>query len=130
MPTAGEVLGEDALAKVAGTSLDKGAELDALAKLPAVERQALIDRAAAGEVVTAQAAPAKPSVIQLAVPNRAADELSEFLNRAEAANKAAFYNGNLLYDELLDAARTVIRTWQKFLIEMEREFDELDEPVA
>ena len=94
------------------------------------KREALVDRAAAGEVVTAQAVPAKPSVIQSAVPNRAAAELSEFLSRADAAAKAARYDGELLYDELLDATRTVIRTWQKFLIEMEREFAELDEPVA
>ena len=64
------------------------------------------------------------------MPEQAADELAEFLGRAEAATKAAFYNGELLYDETLDATRTVIRTWQKFLIEMEREFAELDEPVA
>ena len=85
----GEVLGRDVLAKVAHTSLDKGAELDALAKLPAAERQALVDRAAAGEVVTAQA-PTKPAAeVQPAAP--AADELSEFLGRAEGATKAAFY---------------------------------------
>jgi ParB family transcriptional regulator, chromosome partitioning protein len=123
----GEVLGGETLAKVAGTSLDRGTELDALAKLPADERQVLVDRAAAGEVVTAQAL-SKPSVVQ---PDpAAADELAEFLGRAEGATKAAFYSGGLLYDEIIDATRTVIRTWQKFLIEMEREFAELDEPVA
>lgn len=35
--------------KVRGTSLDKGTELDALAKLPEPERDALIDRAEAGD---------------------------------------------------------------------------------
>jgi ParB/RepB/Spo0J family partition protein len=45
----GEALGEDALAKVARTSLDKGEELDALAKLQPERRDALIDRAAHGE---------------------------------------------------------------------------------
>ena len=58
------------------------------------------------------------------------NELSEFLSRADAATKAARYDGELLYDELLDATRTVIRTWQKFLIELEAEFAELDEPAA
>ena len=58
----GEVLGGETLAKIAGTSLDKGIELDALAKLSAKERQVLVDRAAAGEVVTAQA-PAKPAAV-------------------------------------------------------------------
>jgi ParB family chromosome partitioning protein len=123
----GEVLGGETLAKIAGTSLDKGVELDALARLPADDRQVLVDRAAAGEAVTAQAA-TRPSVVQAAAP--AVDELAEFLGRAEGATKAAFYSGDLLYDELLDAARTVIRTWQKFLVELESEFAELDEPVA
>ncbi|MFZ5737705.1 MAG: MT-A70 family methyltransferase [Pseudomonadota bacterium] len=50
----GEVIGPDALAKVARTSLDKGEELDALAKLPEERRAALIDRAAAGERVSAR----------------------------------------------------------------------------
>jgi hypothetical protein len=41
-----EVLGDD-LQAVAGTSLDKGVELDALKTLPAPERKQLIERAAA-----------------------------------------------------------------------------------
>lgn len=45
-------LGPD-LQLVAGTSLDKGTELAALAKLPETERHALAARAAAGEKVTA-----------------------------------------------------------------------------
>lgn len=52
--TRGESLGEDALAKVARTSLDKGDELDALAKLPAEKRLELIKRAAAGDKVSAK----------------------------------------------------------------------------
>lgn len=52
--TRGEVLGEDALAKVARTSLDKGEELDALAKLSPEVRDSLILRAASGEVVSAK----------------------------------------------------------------------------
>jgi ParB family chromosome partitioning protein len=43
----GEALGDD-LGAVTGTSLDKGVELDALAKLPKDERKGLIDRAKAG----------------------------------------------------------------------------------
>jgi ParB family chromosome partitioning protein len=38
-------LGPD-LDRIAGTSPDKGAELDALAKMPAPQRMAVIDRAA------------------------------------------------------------------------------------
>lgn len=43
--------------KIAGTSLDKGVEMDALIKLPEPERKELIDRAAAGEKVSARPAP-------------------------------------------------------------------------
>lgn len=53
-----EALGDD-LPRVAGTSLDKGVELDALAKLPEADRAELIERAQAGEKVSARdAAPA------------------------------------------------------------------------
>ena len=55
-----EAIGDD-LPRLHGTSLDKGVELDALAKLPEPERKDLIDRAVAGEVVTARPAPASPS---------------------------------------------------------------------
>lgn len=52
-----------ALADVVGTSLDTGAEIDALAKLPVEQQSALIQRAKAGEAVSACAAerPAKVS---------------------------------------------------------------------
>jgi ParB/RepB/Spo0J family partition protein len=50
----GEALGEDVLAKVARTSLDKGEELDALAKLPTERREALVDRAVQGQKVSAK----------------------------------------------------------------------------
>lgn len=53
----GEVLGSDAV-RIAGTSLDKGVELDALAAMPPEHRAPLIERAAAGEAVSARA-PAK-----------------------------------------------------------------------
>lgn len=53
-----EALGDD-LDRVAGTSLDKGVELDALAKLPEEQRAPLIERAQAGEKVSARAAPAQ-----------------------------------------------------------------------
>jgi hypothetical protein len=50
----GETLGKATLTKIAGTSLDNGTELDALTRLPEPERAALIDRAAAGEDVSAK----------------------------------------------------------------------------
>jgi len=61
-------LGDD-LDRIAGTSLDQGAELDALAKIPPHDRQAIISRAADGENVSAlqEAAsrdwPAAPNLI-------------------------------------------------------------------
>jgi len=51
---------EDDLPKIVGTSLDKGVELDALAKLPEPERKDLIERAAKGEKVSAKTAQDKP----------------------------------------------------------------------
>ena len=48
-----EAIGDD-IERVAGTSLDKGVELDALAKMPEPERKELIDRAEAGEKVSAR----------------------------------------------------------------------------
>ncbi len=56
-----EVLGDETLSKVTGTSLDKGVELDALVKLPEARRKDLIERAAAGERVTARSAPKLPT---------------------------------------------------------------------
>jgi ParB family chromosome partitioning protein len=56
--TRGKRLGDD-LPRVVGTSLDKGAELDALAAMPQAERERLIQQAEAGEAVSA-AHPAHP----------------------------------------------------------------------
>lgn len=50
-----EALGDD-LDKVTGTSLDKGVELDALKAMPPEQRAPLIERAMAGEKVTARQA--------------------------------------------------------------------------
>lgn len=49
----GAALGDD-LSDITGTSLDKGVELDALAKTPEQERKSLIARAKAGENVSAR----------------------------------------------------------------------------
>lgn len=55
------VLGAD-LQAVAGTSLDKGVELDALKAIPAPERKELISRARAGEKVSARKPAARLSL--------------------------------------------------------------------
>ena len=44
-----DAIGDEGLTKIAGTSLDKGVEMDALARLPEPERAELIERAQAGE---------------------------------------------------------------------------------
>ena len=64
----GEVLGDD-LNDIAGTSLDKGVELDALVKMAPLARREIIDRAKAGEKVSAVPPP------------------SDAFKRAEAARK-------------------------------------------
>lgn len=51
-----ENLGDD-INRIVGTSLDKGVEMDALAKLPEKERENLISRAESGEKVSARPAP-------------------------------------------------------------------------
>jgi len=50
----GEKVAEDILADIAGTSLDKGTELDALKNLPPAEQRALADQAKAGQQVSAR----------------------------------------------------------------------------
>lgn len=72
----GEALGE-ALKDIAGTSLDKGVELDALAKLPADQRGDIVARAKSGESISARA------MQGIKAPKIAADPL----NDAEAAEK-------------------------------------------
>jgi hypothetical protein len=49
----GEKIDPQALADLAGTCLDNGTELDALAKLPAAEQRSLAEAAKRGETVTA-----------------------------------------------------------------------------
>ncbi|MBS7698671.1 MULTISPECIES: hypothetical protein [unclassified Chelatococcus] len=49
----GKALGPDTLQRIAGTSLDKGVELDALAQMPPDEREPIVQAAVAGEVATA-----------------------------------------------------------------------------
>lgn len=79
----GRALGDD-LSSIAGTSLDKGAELDALAKMPLSERASVISRARAGENVSARSP--KP-------PKIAADPLTdELAAEAQVAKLMAAWN--------------------------------------
>mgnify|MGYP001396276131 FL=1 len=72
-----EAIGDD-LERVTGTSLDKGVELDALAKLPESERRELIDKAEAGEQVSARKASAAK---QQALDERLCDVIDEAVER-------------------------------------------------
>lgn len=68
-----EELGAD-IHRIAGTSLDKGVEMDALIKLPPDTRAELIDRASKGEKVSARPAPApKPMTADRALEVMAKD---------------------------------------------------------
>ncbi len=71
-----EALGEDLL-DVAGTSLDKGVELDALKAMPEPERKELIQRAKAGEKVTAR-------IAQAASPEPASEKTARVMRALEA----------------------------------------------
>ena len=68
-----DALGDD-IDRLVGTSLDKGVELDALMKLPEPERKELVERAVAGEAVTARAAPAPH-------PQPASESPADFMQR-------------------------------------------------
>lgn len=73
----GAAIGPD-IKLVAGTSLDKGVELDALARLSESERSRLIARAAAGESVSARSGPSYTEVqLQLSKLFRAWREAGE-----------------------------------------------------
>ena len=54
-----DALGDD-VERITGTSLDSGVEMDALAKLPELERAEIIDRAVAGEQVSARTPKTEP----------------------------------------------------------------------
>lgn len=84
-----EALGED-LDEIAGTSLDKGVELDALKELPQEERRELIQRAKAGEAVSARSEEDRERNVRL-VRQTIADlaRLAKFSNPAEVAAIAA-----------------------------------------
>jgi hypothetical protein len=81
----GKALGDD-LKRVSGTSLDKGVELDALAKLEPEQRSEIVRRAQAGEKVSARSglgsdefADRRASKIDADVKGRAAQEAAEII---------------------------------------------------
>jgi hypothetical protein len=120
----GEKLGDDVLKKVAGTSLDKGEELDALAKLSPARRDSLVERAAAGDTVTAKTAAKQP-----AVPAPERTESESCAEQEEPVTSTAPPDGPMrgMARFIIGAAR--IQDWIKNLINIEkglpRELDEL-----
>jgi ParB family transcriptional regulator, chromosome partitioning protein len=140
----GEVLGEETLAKIAHTSLDKSTELDALARLPVVERDSLVARAAAGEKVTAKppaesvaTAVAPETVVagadgaQLPARSSAVDPDDDdtlwdalwraFLAKGDQAIAMAVYDDGPLDEDILEKVRSVISAWQQLLISLTAE---------
>lgn len=96
------VLGDELL-RIEGTSLDKGVEMKALAAMPEPERVLLIDRAAAGEVVSARPAPApKPK------PTPNADEAVDVIAAMEiiAGGIVEAQSAPLAIIDRLDAAKS------------------------
>lgn len=76
-----DALGDDTLTKITGTSLDSGTQMDALAKLPAPERAVLVERAAAGQQVSARPAKASGADLHRTGNSKLAD-ISKSINRA------------------------------------------------
>lgn len=92
----GRELGQD-ITRVIGTSLDKGVELDALIKLPEPERAALIERAVAGEKVSARADETRSSSL-------AGDEVQQFIRKLNMAFMPTFCCHMSLLIEKLEKA--------------------------
>jgi len=123
-----DAIGDEALAKVVNTSLDSGVELDALAKLPAPERAQLIERAAAGEQVSArqktapQAAPTRCHIHTLSADIRKALHavLADHgcLNVAELTKKVSPEVANATQDQIddLDDLATYLNQWLQAIL--------------
>jgi len=82
-----DALGDTTLDKITGTSLDTGVEMDALAKLPEPARAELIERAVAGEKVSAKPA-ASVSIQQPVKPPASAQTSQAAPSIAVALRKA------------------------------------------
>lgn len=109
-----EALGDD-LDKVAGTSLDKGVELDALKAMPPEERAPLIERAQAGEKVSARDETKKAKAPVLSAGIRLQMALLHGLERMlESAGVACV-------DDLVDAINSLPDNEREYLSEQLRD---------
>jgi hypothetical protein len=96
------------LDKINGTCLDTGVEMDALAKLPEAEQEALVARAAAGEKVSAKAVlAAKKSGAKSApgITGSAQTEIDPEARKAANAKQAGETLTDDLFDDLLAPRR-------------------------
>lgn len=84
----GKELGDE-LRKIAGTSLDKGVEMDALIKMKEPERKKIIERAAKGEAVSARPQPKKFE------PKTEAERLAFDLHKWVGANRTIEFSNRL-----------------------------------
>ena len=80
-------LGPD-IHEVVGTSLDKGVELDALKDMPADERRELIERAKAGEAVSARTKPEKDPQLASRLVAVVAGDFARMLGKVSAQDVA------------------------------------------
>lgn len=100
-------LGEE-IHKIAGTSLDKGVEMDALIKLPAPARTAIIERAVAGENVSARPAP-EPKPI---TADKALEIIAAGMIDAATGDEDAQFNAMVsAYQVACAAARARFKEW-------------------
>jgi ParB family transcriptional regulator, chromosome partitioning protein len=113
----GAALGDD-LDSIAGTSLDSGVEIDALAKMPAGERAPLIERAKAGEKVSGMTSTVRKrrdgSEITIIDTSECDGPVGEFTDPIIRTNGFMFRAGEALrnakYDDLagLELSKAVI----------------------
>jgi hypothetical protein len=121
----GRKIGPENLDKIAGTSLDKGKELDALAKLPEQEQEELIAKAVAGKVVSAAVlAPQEPADEEPGIEDEIDAEDPEnyrtaYLLRVDQALRFAAYSGPIA-KEIVPAARAVATAWSTLAQKLER----------
>ena len=122
-----DALGDD-LERITGTSLDKGVEMDALKAMPEPERKELIDRAAAGEKVSARVSqksdtePAKEPVkvnpaetfaadihaaLRLAMAKHSYRAVASFAEAVEAGYAEMDEHQRKAFKEMRDALMTV-----------------------
>jgi len=134
------------LDKVVGTSLDKGVELDALAKMTEPEQEELINLAVAGETVSARTAPQPPAAGEQAPPSakqlsRDVDLLQhtiaekdkwivELGKALKAKNKTIADLGDLLHEKSIMLGRALAKAIAKAKAELSEPKSAGAKPIA